>query len=101
MTLRSISKRHFLILLIAAAQAICLFVAMVMFNASLQKSIEHRMYDQVLADNIQLAGQLAKLMGKMDASDLRDNPSSWERMQTVIREIKLPNEGFVLSLIHI
>jgi response regulator RpfG family c-di-GMP phosphodiesterase len=90
-----IKKRHVLILLIATAQAACLFIATMMFNSTLQRSIESRMYDQVLADNILLAGQLSKLISKLDVADLRDNPISWEKLQGTIRNIDLPNEGFV------
>ena len=91
----SIKKRHVLVLLVAAVQAICLIVAMLMFNSSLQRSIESKMHSQILSDNILLAGQLSKLMGKMDVADLRVNQSSWEKLQQTIRSIQLPNDGFV------
>ena len=95
MAVRSIKKRHVLVLLIAAVQAICLIVAMTMFNSSLQKSIQDKMHNQVLSDNILLAGQLSNLMGKMDVADLRENKDSWEKLQQTVRQIDLPNDGFV------
>ena len=90
-----IKKRLVLVLLIVACQAACLFGAIAVFSAKMRSSIRQTIHDQVLADNIQTAGQMTALIRQMGVSDIRENVGSWERLQSSIRELKLPNEGFV------
>ncbi|MEO1529108.1 MAG: HD domain-containing phosphohydrolase [Planctomycetota bacterium] len=52
-------------------------------------------HDQVLADNIHVAKQMTTLIREMEVENLRDDRSTWARLQNVVHSIQLPNEGFV------
>ncbi|MCG8649816.1 MAG: HD domain-containing protein [Pirellulales bacterium] len=60
----------------------------------LKTRLRQTIHDQVVADNIQTAQQLARLVREIGLQDFR-SPSSWERMQSIVEDIRLPNEGFV------
>ncbi|MEM8947253.1 MAG: HD domain-containing phosphohydrolase [Planctomycetota bacterium] len=90
-----IRKRHILILAIASAQAICLCWGVFIFNSWLRTSVRQVVHDQVLADNVQTAEQMINLIRHMEVGDLRENKDSWLKLQSTVREIRLPNEGFV------
>ena len=91
----SIKRRHVLIILIVATQAISLCIGMMFFSTWLHQSMRKAMLDQVLDDNILVAGQMAKLIDRMNVGDLRENVDSWSQLQDAIRDLALPNEGFV------
>ena len=90
-----IHKHTALVLLIVACQAVCLLGAIMVFSSKMRSSIRQTIHDQVLADNVQVAKQMTSLIRKMEISDIRENRDSWEQMQTSIRDIRLPNQGFV------
>ena len=90
-----IRKRQVLVLAIASAQAICLCWGVFVFNSWLRDSVRKVVHDQVLADNIQTAKQMMTLIREFEISDLRENHESWLKLQSTIRKIRLPNEGFV------
>jgi len=90
-----IRKRHVLIFAIAATQAVCLCWGVFVFGTWLRSSVQQIVHDQVLADNVQTAKQMITLIQQMDVADLRENPESWLRLQNTIRDIQLPNEGFI------
>ena len=91
----SIKRRCALIAMIALSQAICLCVGMAFFSSWLHRSMQQAVTDQVLADNIMVAGQMTKLIEQMNVSDLRENEASWSQMQAAIGDLTLPNDGFV------
>ena len=91
----TIGKRHILILAIAAAQAFCLCWGVFVFSAWLRSSVREVVHEQVLADNVQSAKQLVALIRQMEVNDMRRSPDSWQRLQGTVRDIRLPNEGFV------
>ncbi|MEO0531200.1 MAG: HD domain-containing phosphohydrolase [Planctomycetota bacterium] len=84
-----------LVLAIAGAQAACLAVGIVLFDAWLSGSIRETIHQQILADNVQSARQLAKLVRQMGVGDPRTDAESWRRLQNVVREVRLPNDGYV------
>lgn len=90
-----IRKRHILILAIATAQAICLCWGVFVFNSWLRSSVREIVHEQVLADNVQTAKQMTTLICQMDVTDLRQNKDSWLKLQHTIRDIRLPNKGYV------
>jgi len=90
-----IRKRHALILAIATVQAICLCWGVFVFGAWMRSSVRQVVHDQVLADNVQTAKQMTLLIRHMDVADLRENRHSWLKLQRTIRDIRLPNDGFV------
>ncbi|MEM6776417.1 MAG: HD domain-containing phosphohydrolase [Planctomycetota bacterium] len=90
-----IKKRHVLVVLIATVQAVCLGAATLVFNQWLRNSMRETVHDQVLADNVHTAQQMTTLIRQMDVEGLRDDRESWRRLQSIVHDIKLPNDGFV------
>lgn len=88
-------KRSVLILLLAAAQLICLILGLFLFVGSLRSSLTQTLRTQVLNDNEQIASQLSLLIEQLDPNDLTKNSPDWERLQSVVERISLPNEGFM------
>ncbi|MEM9644512.1 MAG: hypothetical protein AAF989_05930, partial [Planctomycetota bacterium] len=91
----TIKKRFVLVGLIALGQAVCLLAATLVFSKKMRSAIRQTIHDQVLADNVQTARQMTTLIHQLDVEDLRENIDSWHRIQRTIRDIRLPNEGFV------
>ncbi|MEM7228243.1 MAG: HD domain-containing phosphohydrolase [Planctomycetota bacterium] len=90
-----VRKRHVLIILIACTQALCLTWGIGVFSAWIRSSLWTIVHDQVVADNVQTAGQLATLIREIEVSDIRENRDSWARLQSIVDDIRLPNDGFV------
>jgi len=65
------------------------------FGTWMRSSVRQVVHDQVLADNVQTAKQMTMLIRHMDVADLRENRHSWLKLQNTVRDIRLPNEGFV------
>ena len=95
MALHRIRKPALLIFAIAAAQALLLTAGVLSFSAWMKSTVSQIVYQQVLDDNIHTARQVIGLVKQMDAEDLRENPATWQRVQSVIGKIELPNQGFV------
>ena len=90
-----IRKPTLLIFAIAAAQAVLLTAGVLSFSAWMKSTVSQIVYQQVIDDNIHTARQVIGLVKLMDADDLRENPATWQRVQSVIGKIELPNDGFV------
>ncbi|MEM6329381.1 MAG: HD domain-containing phosphohydrolase [Planctomycetota bacterium] len=84
-----------LILAVAAVQAVCLSWGVFVFDAWLERSIRGTVHKQVLDDNLQTAKQMAKLIRAMGVEDPRTDLASWNRLQSTVAGISLPNDGFV------
>lgn len=89
------SHRFRLVANLAAVQLFCLGWALFLFATWLHGSIRTTVHDQVLADNVQTVRQMTSLIREMDLGDIRQDSHAWGRLQDVIRDIKLPNEGYV------
>lgn len=90
-----ISKRWLLILLLVASQAACLLPGVAWFSGWLRGNLMATLRQQVLADNQLLARQMATLIDHMKLDTLQPGSASWQRLQTAIEEIRLPNDGYV------
>ncbi|HUY92014.1 MAG TPA: HD domain-containing phosphohydrolase [Pirellulales bacterium] len=90
-----ISKRWLLILLLVASQAACLFPGVAWFSGWLRGNMMATLRQQVLADNQLLARQMATLIGHMKLDTLQPGSDGWQRLQTAVEEIRLPNDGYV------
>lgn len=88
-------KRHLVIFAIASVQTLCLCWGVLLFASWLQPPVRQIVHDQVLADNVQTAKQMMRLIRQLDVADLRENRQSWETLQQIVRDIRLPNDGFV------
>lgn len=89
------SNRFRLVANLAAAQLFCLGWGLFLFANWLHGSIQATVHEQVLADNVQTARQMTSLIGEMQLGDIRQDNQAWSRLQDVVRDIKLPNEGYV------
>lgn len=89
------SNRYRLITNLAGAQLFCLGWGLFLFAAWLNGSIRATVHEQVLADNVETARQMTALIREMQLGDIRQDTQSWERLQAVVRDIQLPNEGYV------
>lgn len=88
-------KRYQLVINLAAVQMFCLGWGIYFFSTWMTGSIRETVHEQVLADNIQVARQMTTLIKEMQLGDVRHNLDDWNRMQSVIQEVQLPNEGYV------
>lgn len=90
-----INNQHRLVIRLAIAQLLCLTLGVALFATWLSGSIRDTVHQQVLADNVQTARQMTALISEMRLGDVRTDPQAWTRMQDVVREIRLPNDGYV------
>ncbi len=90
-----IGKRWLLILLLVFSQAICLLPGVAWFSGWLRGSLVQTLRQQVLADNHLLAQQMATLIEQMKLDSLAPGSADWERLQTAVEAIRLPNDGFL------
>ena len=87
-------KRVILIGLLSLSVFLCFAAGVYAYSHWLEAGIQTTVREQVLADNIQTAKQLARLIDEMELADL-DQYDSWDRLQSVVEDIELPNDGFV------
>ncbi len=90
-----INHKMLLILALASVQAVALTWAVMLFDSWLGTSMRDIVRQQVLSENTETAKQMARLIQEMDVQDPRTDLPSWDRLQEVVRDINLPNEGFV------
>ena len=90
-----ISKRWLLILLLVASQAVCLLPGVAWFSGWLRSSLMQTLQQQVLADNQLAAQRVAALIDQMKLDSVQPGSAGWERLQTAVEAIHLPNDGFV------
>ncbi|MEM9187309.1 MAG: HD domain-containing phosphohydrolase [Planctomycetota bacterium] len=90
-----IRKKLVLVFAVAITQALCLAWGVFIFGSWLEGSIRDTVHRQVLAENVETAKQMARLIRAMDVDDPRRDVASWRRLQEVVQDIRLPNEGFV------
>lgn len=84
-----------LVKLLAYAQLICLCSGLFVFTSWMSRAIRTTVHEQTLADNILVAQQLTKMVREMGIGDVRTDVAQWERMQNVVRDVRLPNSGYV------
>lgn len=89
------TKRYQLVANLAAAQLFCLGWGVFFFGMWLHAIVESTLHQQILADNVQTAKQLSTLVREMRIGDVRSDPQAWDRMQSLVRDIRLPNDGYV------
>ena len=90
-----IRKKLALVLAVASTQAFFLAWGVVLFGTWLDGSIRAIVQQQVLAENVETAKQMALLIREMRISDPRRDVEAWNQLQKVVRGINLPNQGFV------
>ncbi|MFG0328514.1 MAG: HD-GYP domain-containing protein [Phycisphaerales bacterium] len=90
-----ITKRMLLAVLLSIAQLACLVLGLAWFANWLHRDLDRMMRAQVLADNALVASQMAELIEVMGIETLEPESADWERLQSTIETIRLPNDGFL------
>ncbi len=90
-----INKRWALILLVSAGQLALLLFGVSWFAGRLDASLADLMRKEVLANNEQMATQMAMMIEEMDLTHLDYGSPDWTRLQMVIEKVRLPNDGFL------
>lgn len=95
MKLLILRNRKILALVLSFSVWTCLAIGLAIYGKWLDSEIQSVVRKQTLDDNIQIARQLTRLIREMELEDIRDDPKSWDRLQSVVEQIQLPNAGFV------
>ena len=90
-----IHKRWVLIVAVAAGQLVFLVPALYWFTQWLEDTVGGLMQRQILADNRQVAAQMAMLIDEIGITDPAPGTPDWHRLQGLIERLELPNEGFL------
>ena len=90
-----IRSRPLLITLVCAAQLACLCGALAAFASWLERDLSAAVRRQVLADNRQVAAQMATMIRAMRLHDVTPGSPDWSRLQAAVEQVRLPNQGFV------
>ncbi len=91
----SIQKRSVLIVALLISQITCVVLGVIWFGSWAKKEITNQRVKQIIDDNQLFAEQMARLINEMQLDDLSINSPQWKRLQTVIEQIRLPNDGFI------
>ena len=94
-----INSRIALIILISCAQLMCVTAGLVWFGLWLSAGLLSQMREQVLASNEQFAVQTVEMVRRMKLEDVHPGTQDWERLQKIIEQVKLPNDGY-LSIVE-
>lgn len=81
--------------LLSRAQIVTLTVAMLASAFWIRASVQGIVRNQIGNDNHLFASQMARLIGQGDFSSIEFGSDGWERLQSLIEEIKLPNDGYM------
>jgi hypothetical protein len=90
-----ISKKSLLVELLSGAQVVTLTVAMLASALWIRSSVQGIAREQIGNDNQLIASQMARLISQSKFESIDFGSSGWERLQTLIEEIELPNDGYM------
>lgn len=90
-----IKKASHLVGLLAGFQLVVLLIGVGLFAHWMTGRMVQLVRHQVLQDNQQIAAQMAGLIEQLQPRDLKRGSSDWEKLQTTVEKISLPNDGFL------
>ncbi|MAE67992.1 MAG: hypothetical protein CMJ18_27385 [Phycisphaeraceae bacterium] len=90
-----ITSRWLLVCLVVVVQLAFLGTGLLSFSRWLDVRMTGQLRRQVLSDNLIMARQMARLIGDMEIRDSSYGSEDWSRMQRLVEQIELPNEGFL------
>ncbi len=93
-TLESSNKKR-LIELLSIAQIVCLMSALFGFTIWVRISVHQIVRSQIMDDNRLIAEQMAKLIESSKFGKVEFQSDAWEKLQTLIEEVSLPNGGYM------
>jgi len=90
-----IRKRWLLIVLVALAQLTCMLGAVCLFGNWLDTTLTQTLRSQILVNTRHIAEQYADLVNRMDIKDISPGSPDLTRLQNLIEQANLPNNGFL------
>lgn len=92
------NNRLALMILISGAQLLCVTAGLMWFGVWLSGGLFTQMREQVLSANSQFVAETVEMIRRMKPESLQPGSADWERVQKIIEQVKLPNDGY-LSII--
>jgi len=89
------SNKKKLVNLLSISQIVCLIIAISGFAFWIRGSVHGIVRSQIMEDNRLIAGQMAKLIESSRFGNVEYQSENWEKLQTLIEEVSLPNSGFM------
>ena len=90
-----IRKRWLLVVLVAAAQIVCLVAGLVAFNWWQSKVLTRIVRQRVFASTQQHAAQTVRLIENLGLRDLTVDTQDWQLLQKIVEQTDLPDEAFL------
>lgn len=90
-----ITKKSLLVELLSGVQVVCLTIAMLLSAFWIRSKVHTIVREQMMAENQLIATQMAKLIDRTPIRSVDFGSEGWERLQTLIEDVKLPNEGYM------
>ena len=89
------SKKSQLVELLSGAQVVCLLIALTGFLYWIRGSVQEVVRQQIMGDNQLIAAQMGKLIDQTKPGLVEFGSEAWDRLQTLIEEVELPNDGYM------
>lgn len=94
--LMKISRKSQLVELLSSAQVICLTIALLAGAYFVRANVQRIVRTQIMEDNKLIATQMSKLIrSRADIDSIEFGNDSWNKLQTLIEEVSLPNDGYM------
>jgi HD-GYP domain-containing protein (c-di-GMP phosphodiesterase class II) len=93
-----IRTRSILVILMIAAQALCLAIGLNIYHARMTDSLIVSICEDTLKENRLLAKELIHLVDPLQLQLLEYGSRNWNRLQDTIESLHLPNDGFACVL---
>jgi response regulator RpfG family c-di-GMP phosphodiesterase len=90
-----ISKKSLLIELLSGTQVVTLTFALIASALWIRSSVQGIVREQIGSDNRLIASQMARLISLSKFDSIDYGTPGWDRLQTLIEEIELPNDGYM------
>ncbi len=90
-----ITKNSQLIEWLSGIQVICLAIALVGGGFWVRAEIQQVVRKQIMGDNELIAMQMSKLIRQYEIEKVEYGNESWERLQSLVEDVSLPNEGYM------
>jgi HD-GYP domain-containing protein (c-di-GMP phosphodiesterase class II) len=91
-----IVRKSQLVELLSGAQVVCLTIALLAGAFLVRASLQRIVRTQIMEDNRLIATQMSKLIrSRHDIDSIEFGNDSWNKLQTLIEEVSLPNDGYM------
>ncbi len=80
---------------LAGTQVILLALALVCFGGWIKIKLGALIRDQIIAENQLIAEQMGRVLGSLQSSPVEFGDVQWDRLQTLVEDTKLPNDGYL------